>query len=77
MNKRTEDEKAAALLAIQQLKATKEWAVYAKEVTRLLNAVACGAYKESGDQLAKTVGVIHGLEIALNVENQFLVKKSI
>lgn len=76
MVKRTDDEKAAALLAIQQLKATKEWVVYAKEVTRLLNAIACGAYKESGDQLAKTVGVIHGLELALNVEDQFLKKKS-
>lgn len=68
MLKRTEDEKAAALLTIQQLKATPEFRVYQKEVLRMLNAIACGAYKENGEQLAKTVGVIHGMELALNID---------
>jgi len=74
--KRTEAEREAVLLGIHKLKSTPEWAIYEKELNRVLNAIACGAYRESGDQLAKTAGIIHGLEMALTIENMFLVKKN-
>jgi glutaminase len=75
LNKRTDAEKAGALLAIQQLKITPEWTIYQAEVMRIHNAIACGAYKESGEQLVKTVGVLHGMDLTLNIE-QFLKPKA-
>jgi hypothetical protein len=75
MVKRTPEERAAALIKMQMFKATPEFKMYEQEVLRIKDAVASGIYKETGEQLAKTAGVIHGLDLALNIE-MFLGSKS-
>jgi hypothetical protein len=66
--KRTAEEKAAALLMIQRLQATAEWAVYCKEVLRIKDAIASGMHREVGDQLSKSAGLLHGIDLALTID---------
>jgi hypothetical protein len=75
--KRSEAERQAAFLVIETLKASPQFQTYRKEILRIHNAIACGAYKESGEQLAKTAGILHGLDLALNIEQFLQPKKGI
>jgi anti-sigma28 factor (negative regulator of flagellin synthesis) len=68
MMKRTKDEITAAIIAIQKLKSTQEYGIYEREVLRIKDAIASGAYKEKGEDLVKVVGVMHGIDVALNID---------
>lgn len=76
MVRRTQEEKATALLQIQQLQSTDGWHVYEREVRRMRDAISAGAYRETGEQIAKTVGIIHGIDITLEIGNYLAVKKT-
>lgn len=69
MAKRTNEEKLGAFTAIQLLKQHKNWATYEKEVLRIKMAIADGAYRDTGEALAKTVGIIKGINIALGIDD--------
>ena len=66
--KRTKDEISAAILSIQKLKSLPEYGIYEREVLRIKDAIASGSYKEKGEDLAKVVGVIHGIDVALSID---------
>ena len=66
--KRTADEIKGALMGVQKLMGYPEWAIYHKEVTRLRDAIAEGAYKSKGEDLAKEVGIIKGMNLALYLD---------
>ena len=74
MVKRTLEEKQAAALAITTLQATPEYKIYHREVMRIKDAIASGAYRESGEQLVKTVGIIHGIDLALGIVDMISTK---
>ena len=66
---RTNDEKAGIKLSIAALKTSPHWATYETELKRLQSAIASGMYRSSGENLAKEAGVVHGIDIAINIEN--------
>jgi hypothetical protein len=65
--KRTETERAGALLEIQKLQATPGWKIYEAEVLRIKDATASGMFRETPDGRAVAAGVLHGIDIALNI----------
>lgn len=67
MTKRTKTEIDGSKLAVQKLKMYPEWAVYEKEVKRIKDAIASSMFKEDGNNIYKASGILHGLDIALNI----------
>lgn len=72
--KRSSEDKAACLLNIRNMMNTPEWKVFEAECKRYQNAVAEGMFRESGEQLAKSAGLIQGIRMALNID-EFLVER--
>lgn len=71
--KRSSEDKAACLLEIRTLMQSKGWKMYEDECRRYQNAIAEGMFRESGENLAKSAGVIRGINLALNIDD-FLVE---
>ena len=67
ITKRTEAEKAGALLEIQKMQATPGWKIYEAEVLRIKDATASGMFRETGEGMAKAAGILHGIDITLNI----------
>lgn len=69
--KRTQEEKLAIGIAIRKLMTSPEWPIYSKELARLKDAVATGMFAETGENLAKSAGVIRGINMAISLDEMF------
>ena len=67
--KRTIEEKNGFRSSMAQLKATPGWNLYVAEVTRLREATMASMYRSNGEDLAKIAGVLHVIDLCLNIEN--------
>lgn len=67
MIKRTTGELQALVLELRTMQQTTAFKSYTKELERLKSLVASGTWKDAGEGLAKSAGMIHGLDMALDI----------
>lgn len=64
----TQGEKDSIKMSILKVLASPEGQLYKKQLERFKIAVCEGMFAEKGEDLAKSAGVIRGLNMALNLD---------